>query len=145
GDAQDYAYTTASSNTAAASSSYTHTYPDCDNHADCYTNGDIHCYAYGHPDSDSNRNSHGYCDNHADGYSHSNTYPDAHSDHDGYTNSYRDAYTYTSIRGGRLQSPGWTAGSQLDEAAGVGKQPDHRQQPGRGGCREPPQLCLLVG
>jgi hypothetical protein len=33
----------------------------------------------------------------------------------------------------------------LDEAAGVGKQPGHRQQPGRGGCREQPQLCLLVG
>ena len=69
--------------------------------------------------------------------------PTPTADPDGYTDANGD--TDTSIRRGRLQSRRWRARSQLDEAAGVGTQPGHRQQPGRGGCREQPQLCLLVG
>jgi len=84
-------------------------------------------------------------------YTYTNSYSDvhAHSDPDGYTNSDSNTdintYAYSCIRRGRLQSRRWGARSQLDEAAGVGKQPAHRQQPGRGGFREQPQLCLLVG
>src|SRR5207249_12279794 len=104
-------------------------------------NRDIYTYA----------RTNGYSYSHSYGYAHAypDRYADAHSDSDGYTNSdsntncYRD--TDTSIRRGRLQSRRWGARSQLDEAAGVGKQSGHRQQPGRGGCREQPELCLLVG
>jgi hypothetical protein len=97
---------------------------DCNSDA----NGDSDSYLY----SNTYRYSHVHADANTGGKSNAYRYGDP----DSYTNIHGDGDTYTPIRRGRFQSCGWPAGAQLDEAAGVGKQPGHRQQPGRGGCRE---------
>ena len=105
---------------------YSNTYHDSYVHADADAGGESHAYSYRYSDrnsylySNSYRDSHVHADADAGGESHTNTYGDP----DSYANPHGDGDTYTdtSIRGGRFQSRGWAAGTQLDEAAGVGEQ-----------------------